>query len=497
MKPLSRIFFLAVLILVSYIAGTWHARRAAGGNAEASTRIALYYHCPMHPAFRSDQPGTAPCCGMQLEPVHPVIDDSLSAGSRERVPQRGVRISSEKQQIIGLMTEKVSRGSAVPTIRVLGRVALDETRVSTVAPSLDGLIRKVSPIAAGDLVQEQSLIATFQSREILRAQQAYVQALNAADKYQDRRNAEQPESTKAQVQAAEENLEYLGIAKSQIREIARSRKTTTEVEIRSPVSGLLLIRNVFPGTRFERGTELFRIADVTRVWVFADLFENESRLAQAAESATVRDQGRMFPVQMSKAAPQFDPASRTLKIRLALDNRDLLLRPGMFVDVEFKINLPPALTVPVDAIVDSGLKQIVYVDCENGYFEPRQVDTGGRFDDRIEIVRGLAEGERIVLSGNFLIDSESRLRKTSSAPRENQARTLADAKSNPRAVAFDAVCGMPIEIGMAASRVAYQGNTYYFCSERCRRRFNRHPAQFLPAAAAPDTGKSSAKPCGG
>ncbi len=292
---------------------------------------------------------------------------------------------------------------------------MDETRVFKVVPPVDGLVRQVASVATGDGVHKDELLATFLNREVLRPQQAYLQALNSVAKYSKGIGVEQPESKESPVQAAEENLEYLGISRAQIREIADTRKATPEVEIRSPASGLLLVRNAFPGTRFDRGTELFEIGDVTHVWVYAENFENESRLIRLAKTATVSYQGRQFPAMVSKAPPQFDPASRTLKTRLDLDNPDLLLRPGMFVDVRFELSLPPAITVPDDAVVDSGQEQIVYIARGNGYFVPRRVVTGWRLDGCVQIVKGLTEGEKVVVSGTFLVDSESRLRGASSA----------------------------------------------------------------------------------
>jgi membrane fusion protein, copper/silver efflux system len=255
----------------------------------------------------------------------------------------------------------------------------------------------------------------------LRPQQAYIQALNAEKSYRTQPGENSSDSSQSLIQAGVENLEYLGICESQIRHIAFTRKTTAEAEIRAPASGILVLRNAFPGTRFERGTELFRIVDVTKIWVLADLFENEARLLSAATEASIKYQDRKYPASIHKTPPQFDPVSRVLKLRLELVNPDMLLRPEMFVDVEFKLSLPPALAVPVDAIIDSGREKIVYVDKGNGYFDRRLVATGWHLDGRVEIVSGLNEGERIITSGSFLMDSESRVARSVGA---NLSRSL-------------------------------------------------------------------------
>ena len=154
------------------------------------------------------------------------------------------------------------------------------------------------------------------------------------------------------------------------------------------------------------------MADLSRVWILADLFGNETQYVKPQEKAKVSlpDRQKVFEATVTNVQPQVDPVTRALKVRLEADNPGYTLKPDMFVNVEFPINLPAAITVPVDAILDSGLKQTVFVDRGNGFFEPRRVETGQRFGEQVEIVQGLEPGERIVISGNFLIDSESRMR---------------------------------------------------------------------------------------
>ena len=163
-----------------------------------------------------------------------------------------------------------------------------------------------------------------------------------------------------------------------------------------------------PGQRVDKGTELFRVAEIGRVWVLADLFENESGLVRTGMPARVRYQGRTYHALVGEAR-QFDPASRTLKVRLDLDNPGFVLRPDMFVEVEVDAKEPSGITVPVDSVLDSGRRKVVFVATGDAAFEPREVTTGVRYGDRIQIVNGLSEGERLVVSGLFLLDSESRL----------------------------------------------------------------------------------------
>ena len=225
---------------------------------------------------------------------------------------------------------------------------------------------------------------------------------------------EQLELTDANIENYRNGLRNLGMTDHQLDEIMRTRNGGEHVEIRAPEAGFVLIRNITLGERFQRGTELYRIADLSHVWVLADIFENESRYFHPGIPAKViySAGNKAFQAHVSKTLPQFDAASRTLKMRLEVDNPGYTLRPEMFVDVELPVKLPTAVTVPVDALIDSGMKKTVFIDRGNGFFEPRRVETGWRLGDRIEITKGLAPGERIVVSGTFLIDSESKMQLT-------------------------------------------------------------------------------------
>src|SRR5215475_2367621 len=398
-----------VLAAGFFLTGAWYNQRATVKAGVHEGRRVLYYQDPMHPAYKSDEPGIAPDCGMRLEPVY--ADSESESGDGRSSPSTGsVHITAEQQRTIGLETETVTPAAGVHTLRVLGRVALDETRIYPLAAAADGWVRKAGPIVTGSIVQKDEVLATFYNRGFLTAQQSYLFALGTMDRFKERENSEeQLNATRGQIRASEENLESLGMSETQLREVARTRKTATDIEFRSPVAGLVLDRKAYSGLRFDRGSELFRIADIGHIWILADVFENDARLVRAARSATVRYQDREIPVRISNTLSQFDPASRALKVRLEADNPGFLLRPDMFVDVEFQVTLPQAIAVPVDAVIDSGLRKTVYVATADGGFAPRAVETGWRMGDTVQITKGLAPGERIVVAGNFLLDSESRL----------------------------------------------------------------------------------------
>ena len=213
------------------------------------------------------------------------------------------------------------------------------------------------------------------------------------------------------------------------------------------------------------------MADLTRVWVLADIYERDEGIIPLGGRARVHYQGRSFPADISKALPQYDPASRTLKVRLDLDNPGYVLRPDMFVDVEMPVRLPLAVTVPADAVIDSGLRKTVYVERGSGLFEPRPVETGWQFGDRVAITRGLEGGERIITAGAFLVDSESRMRLATLATAEQAGQ------QKQAHIDKDPVCAMEVDPAKAVT-AEYRGKTYYFCGESCRKQFQKEPQRY-------------------
>jgi RND family efflux transporter MFP subunit len=210
-----------------------------------------------------------------------------------------------------------------------------------------------------------------------------------------------------------QQLQNLGMSTLQMDEIRKTRQIPDTIKIVSPVDGVVVSRNVSPGQKFERDTEWFRIADLRRVWVVADVFESEAQYLKPGMQVrlSLPDQNAAFSGRGSNVLPQFDAATRTLKARIEVENQGYALRPDMVVNVEMPVTFSRALAVPAGAVLDSGLKKTVFVERGEGLFSPRVVETGRRFDDRVEIVNGLQAGERIVVSGNFLVSSESRLQE--------------------------------------------------------------------------------------
>jgi len=469
--------FLAALALVGiglvFAAGSWVGwRSASAANQSAQQQKVLHYACPMHPQYHADKPGDCPSCGMRLEPVHG--GDRAPGGTP--LPAGLLTVSAEKQQLIGVRTAVAELGPASRTIRAVGWVEVDEDRVYRLVATADGVVRDLRPNSAGRLVERDEVLLTYYSNEFLGAQQAFYYALTTRERIRGGTSelTEEAILSSAQLRSAVDGLRNLGMSDTQIAALGTTRKLVRDIELRSPVTGYVLSRTVFPKQRLERGAELYRIADLGRLWVLADLFESDAPYVRPGAEAllTFQQTGPPVRARVSNVLPRVDRTTRTLKVRLEIDNKDMALRPDMFVKVEMNASLPPAITVPWEAVVNSGANTLVFVDRGSGHFEPRRVETGWRADDRVEIVRGLTAGERIVVSGTFLLDSESRLRLA--------GMDLSDIETDP-------VCGMTVERARAEAEgltVAHGQATHYFCSDPCRKAFLANPAKFRSAVAA-------------
>lgn len=501
---------LIILLLIaaaSFAVGYWASR--VNVTQESSARKILYYVDPMNPAFKSEKPGIAPC-GMSLEPVYAAPDSNGPAGTTTdvSVPPGSIRISSEKQQLIGVKTATVEKVPWSHTLRVLGRITPDETRVYRINAAVNGWIEEARQATTGSLVNENDILATFYSLEYRNLVQNYFNLINVSKegapgekavtrtsqystgqlkRLREAASAIGNASESSQIEYYRRNLYNFGMSPYQVEEMERTRKIPDFIEIRSPIRGFVLNRNVSPGLRFDRGTEFFRIADLSTVWILADLFENEASYFRPGQQVKIElpYQKKILYARVSSVLPQFDSTTRTLKLRLTAANPGYIMRPDMFVNVELTVNGSPAIIVPVDAVLDSGLKKTIFIDRGNGVFEPRRVETGRFLGERVEIVNGLMPGEKIVVSGNFLIDSEARMQQAASGISEKISR--------------DPVCGMNTDEGQARRAGhyhEYQGKPYFFCSSECRNEFVKSPERYSKMFADQKSSPLSSTPSG-
>jgi len=394
-------------------------------------------------------------------------------------PPGSVFIGRSRRDMIGIQSAPVGIEAISHTFRFLGRVAADETRLYIINAAVDGWITSTSPVATGSYVRKNDVLAGFYSPEFLTAAQNLFFTLNARDQFLamgDATEARKQQLTQfiIELKRFQDGLRKLGMGDPQIEKMTQSREWKENVEIVSPTDGFILSRSVSDGLRFTQGTELFRVADLSRIWIFADVYEQEAQYLKpgAAAAVLLPYQKKDFRANVSNILPEFDASTRTLKVRLEADNPGFVLRPGMFADVEMPVTLPPALTVPSGAILYTGVRSVVYVDAGNGVYVPRTVETGWRLGDRVEITDGLRPGERIVLAGNFFVDSESRLQ--------------AAAQGIYGAAGVDPVSGEAVDEAKAAAAgltSVHQGKTFSFATPENKARFDRDPAFFVKPPA--------------
>jgi membrane fusion protein, copper/silver efflux system len=412
MKTLWKILFVALVAAAAFLAGRWQL--PSGAQAGAPARKILYWYDPMHPSYRSDKPGIAPDCGMRLEPKY--ADQGAANEHKHEAaeqPPGTIHITPEKQQLIGVRYGVVEMGSATEEIRAVGKVDMDETRTTRVHSRVDGWIEKVFVDFTGQQVKAGQPMLTIYSPEMLATQQEYVLALESRALLKQSVSEHAAHDTERLVEAALRRLETWNLSPEQIQELERTKKPLRTTTLYAPASGVVTARNAFPNQRITADTDLYTLVDLSRVWVNAEVFESDAGMVRMGQRGVISlsyQPERAWSAAVTYVLPQVDPNTRTLKVRLEADNPRLALKPGMFVNVVFPVRSAPRMMVPSDAVLDSGLKKTVFVDRGDGYLEPRQVETGQHFGDRVEVLHGLKPGERIVTSGNFLIDSESQLK---------------------------------------------------------------------------------------
>jgi membrane fusion protein, copper/silver efflux system len=413
-----RMFRWVVLLMVIGLVGAGYVYRErllrlvlkdAAQSTQTAERKVLYWVDPMHPAYKSDKPGKAPDCGMDLVPVY-AEEGSVA---RTNLPEGAFQITPEKQQLIGVRYGAAEFKAVGRTLRAVGRLAWDETKVTRVHPRIEGWIEEVFVDFIGkQVVKGQPLISVY-SPELWQTQQEYLLALKGRDELANSPFREAVAGSASLLAATRKRLELWDIEMAQLEHLEHTGKPFKALKMYAPSDGFVLTRNAFPKQRVTPETELYTIADLSTIWVIADIYEYEAPEIKIGQSATVTLSyfpGRSYRGKVTYIYPQLDNATRTLKARIEIANPGFALKPDMFANVELGIGYGKQVVVPQEAVMDSGAEQLVFVAHEGGYFEPRKVRLGAKVDDEFIVLGGLKAGERVVTSANFLIDSESKLK---------------------------------------------------------------------------------------
>ena len=352
------------------------------------------YVCPMHPQIVKDEPGTCPICGMDL--VEKMLDPMTG-----KHPE--VALAPAVIQTLGVRTARVERGTLWKYIKTVGRVEYDETRVAHVHPRADGWIESLSLRAEGAPVEAGQQLAELYAPEILSAQVDFLLA-------QDRNAADQ---RRVSADKARNILRLLDVPDDVIREIERTGEARNRIPVRAPIDGIVTRMEARDGMYVTEASEMFTIADLSQVWVMVDIYEHQiDWLAEglSAEMTVPARPGRTWEGEVDYLYPELDPETRTLRVRLVFENPDLVLKPNMFADVViYGGPKREVLKIPAEALIVTGERESVVTALGEGRFQPVDVVTGMQRGGEVEILSGLEEGDAVVVSGQFLIDSESNL----------------------------------------------------------------------------------------
>ncbi len=335
-------------------------------------------------------------------------------GKVQEVSPGTVQISPERQQLIGVKFGTVEMKPLEKIIRTVGRVDYDEKRIVTVSPKVGGWIEDLYVDFTGKYVREGEPLLTIYSPELVSTQEEYLLALRAKKSLTKSPFPEVAGSGESLAESAKRRLKLWDISDDQIKVLEESGQAKKTLTLYSPFSGFVLEKSAYKGMNLMPGMALYKLADLSVVWLYADIYEYELpfiRLGQQASIQLTYLPGEAFTGKAVYIYPALNPETRTAKVRFEIPNPHEKLKPEMYANVEIKVHLGQKLAVPEGAIIDTGIRQLAIIDKGNGYFEPREVKVGSKVDNYYEVVKGLKAGERVVTSANFLIDSESKLKE--------------------------------------------------------------------------------------
>ena len=324
-----------------------------------------------------------------------------------------VTIAPERLQMIGVKYEAVARRPLEKVIRTVGRVAVDERRLAKVTIKFHGWIEKLLVSAVGDHVKKGDVLFTIYSPDLVATQEEYLLALESRKQLGESEFPEVARGSKDLLDSARHRFHLWDIGDEHIRQLERTGQVLRTLPIHSPITGTVIRKEVLQGAHVEAGDELYTIADLSHIWILADVYEYELGFVKHNQKATVTlsyEPGTVLNGIVGFVYPTLDPKTRTAKVRVELDNADEKLKPDMYANVELQADLGTKLAIPQEAVIESGQKQVVFLHHGGGRLEPRLIQTGAKTGAWYEVIEGLKEGDHVVTSANFLIDSESRLK---------------------------------------------------------------------------------------
>lgn len=400
-----QILLLSLVLGVAFNACT---KQESDGHDHAA-EAAEVYTCPMHPSVISDRPGACPVCNMAL--VKKSAAQEMSA--EEAAMLHTVSLSPTQRIMANVAVSPVARKSMSKQISAVGVVDFAEPMQSVVTARFRGRIEKLNVSFTGENVRKGQALFELYSPDLVSAQQDYLIALDALTRAQTLGNSSNEEVQQRLVASIRERLRiHYGLTLEQLRELEETKKVRSTATFYAPISGTVISKQIVEGQYVDEGTTFYSIADLSRVWVYLEVYEGDIRFVktgQAVDITTEAYPNEQFRGRVTFIDPVMNPETRTVRVRTEFPNTGGNLKPQMYVKAALSLPQKEALAVPVHAVVQTGKRNVVWVELKENQFEPREVTLGARTDGWYEIVSGLSEGEMVVTTGGYLLDSESQL----------------------------------------------------------------------------------------
>jgi Cu(I)/Ag(I) efflux system membrane fusion protein len=411
MKRSVKVAIPIVVILVAAVAGGGYYLAQKKNPPAAKDKAAqgpVLYTCAMHPFIIKDKPGTCPICGMQL--IKKV--EGAQASAQEQKMLGHVSLSPTQAVMANVATVPADFAPLSKEINAVGIVQYDQSKQAKVTAWVAGRIDKLLVNTVGAYVSKGRPVAEIYSPDLVAAQQEYLLALKSREQFQKSSIQAISQGGEGLVSSARQRLKLMGVRDEQIAGLEKAGHPNIKLPIYTPLSGVVIEKMVQEGQYVNMGDPLFSIADLSNVWVEVEVYENEFAFVKMGQRVEILSQsypGKTFSGRVSFIYPFLDPKTRTVKVRVDLANPGLKLKPDMFVNAQIKAPLGNTLVVPATALMDTGKRQVVWVESQPGMFEPRDVQAGARVGDKVQILSGLKRGDKVAASGGYLIDSESQL----------------------------------------------------------------------------------------
>jgi membrane fusion protein, copper/silver efflux system len=374
-----------------------NASKAPQKNSKQMTAINMQ----KTPAQKSAKPSSG---GQQMA--------GMNMQGKQKMPAGTVMLDTATQQKFNVTYTKVRRAHMVRTIQTVGVLHMDEEKIAKVHVKVAGWIQKVFLSYAGQEIKKGQPLFTLYSPDLVSTEQEYLIALRGQRYLSKTPYTDISSESNSLLAATRDRLRLWDVSNAQIQHLAATGKVSRTTTLYSPISGFVMKRNVYEQTYVTPQTDLYEIANLSKIWVYADIFEYEApyvHVGQPAQMQLSYDPGKTYYGKVSYVYPMLDPKTRTIRVRLEFPNPGYQLKPNMYANVKLKIDYGVQTLVPSESVLNSGNRQVVFVVKPDGYFEPREIKIGDQFNGEVQVLAGLKPGEKVVKSGNFLIDSESRL----------------------------------------------------------------------------------------